>query len=345
MKKRIFLFVFIVLACVTQINAQNLLVKKISTLPNDNSAIVNPRLDANSDTCALVKVGAGDIEGFLFKGAVNQNAELQGGYYNVYVPRGTKRIFYQVEGFLPGEINFSDAGIKITGGVTYKVELETPEKLNKKTQTVVFMTSPKSVNVEIAGKQYNTNNGILHIECEMGTVSYIVSQDLYHQQEGAIVADDSEEAKIIPIVLDHKTTDVEFMCDSKDAKLIVDNKDLGGVGNKNVETGKRKVRVVAPGFQDYCAEINFQEGKKRIISPKLRVKNYLNPVVVNTNVVSGSLYIDNKEVSGWTPGKEIMVKKGKHLLRLESSFHKPKEVVIKVFPGMPALFYSLKKKS
>ena len=105
------------------LNAQEIKVKSMEPLPSDLTARTNPRMDANNEPCALVKVVIPSVEGMQFEGWVVGNVQYKPGEYQVYVPAGAKKIQFRHPNYAPGEIRFT---LPIEGKCTYRVMLDAP---------------------------------------------------------------------------------------------------------------------------------------------------------------------------------------------------------------------------
>lgn len=125
--KRFLVFAFLFLCSSVLIHAQEVNVSSIIELFNDKTAENSPRQDYEGDYCALLKIEAPGIDGLVFKGTIVGDIEHKSGVYYVYVSAGTKKINFQHSRFLPGTIDFSSAGVTITGKTTYSVILEASE--------------------------------------------------------------------------------------------------------------------------------------------------------------------------------------------------------------------------
>ncbi len=111
-----------VFLCVS-LNAQEIKVKSMELLLSDLSARTNPRMDANNEPCALVKVVIPSVEGMQFEGWVVGKVQYKPGEYQVYVPAGAKKIQFRHPDYAPGEIRFT---LPIEGKCTYRVTLDVP---------------------------------------------------------------------------------------------------------------------------------------------------------------------------------------------------------------------------
>lgn len=102
--------------------AQEIKVKSFEELTNDLEARVHPRQDMNGEDCALLKISIPALKDLKFSGMVI-GQEYTPGEYKVYVPRGTKKVKFRHEKYLPGEIVFPNPA---ESKVVYRVVLELP---------------------------------------------------------------------------------------------------------------------------------------------------------------------------------------------------------------------------
>ena len=121
--------------------AQQITVKSLKLLPQDQTAVEQPVLDNLKDPCALVKIDAGGLKGLFFpkKGRDHKTDSFdeKTGLYLVYIPTGTKRLAYNHEDYLAGEIVFGNYVGKLEAGKTYLLTMEVPSL--KKIESIVMM--------------------------------------------------------------------------------------------------------------------------------------------------------------------------------------------------------------
>ncbi len=301
--------------------AQELKVNTVELLPNDDYAVAHPRLDGNKDTCAVLKIyfnqdafGQLQFESPLMLGSADYSA----GYYAVYLATGTKNLTLRHNACSPITINFRDYDVSIDRGKTYKVEVNAFGLKN--TQTVVFSMLPLNGYIDINGRKEKVVNGALQIELAPGIYEYKAYDvnNYYVSKEG--VFDVSEtgigETKVISLKLEPRMAKVLFTCNVKDAMLYVDNEEYGKPGEKLLPLGEHEVHVVGDRHKDYIKKRTISKDSPMVWDIKLKQNAYV-PVVVNG---SGSyLFVDNIRVPGWSSGKMIMLKPGKHLFMVSTT--------------------------
>lgn len=204
---RRFLLLAILFLCFSAIlsNAQEIDVCGIIELINDNTAVNNPRQDLNGDDCALLKIEAPGVEGLVFKGAVVGDIEHKSEVYYVYVPAGTKRLNFQHSKYLPGTIDFSSAGITISGNATYSVILEASKKQESPYGTLTVTSSLDGCTAFLDGTDIGEAPVFLS-QIEPGAHKISMSKSFYETSEVnvTIVAGENSDVnftlKLIPMV-------------------------------------------------------------------------------------------------------------------------------------------------
>lgn len=119
--RKVLLLLFLTMLC-CQLSAQSIKVKSVEMMTNDLEARTSPKQDINGDYCALLKIDIPALKDLKFAGWVMSVAYTPG-EYKVYVPKGTKKIKFNHEKYLPGEIILPEPAIEKT---VYKVILELP---------------------------------------------------------------------------------------------------------------------------------------------------------------------------------------------------------------------------
>lgn len=105
----------------------------------DLTARTNPRLDANNNNCALVKVCMPSAKHVVFQEAIG-NVNYIPGMYEVYISENTSRLNYSMNGGnIVGVIDFDKYNMPIKGQSVYKVTLSALQ--NTPTKNLVKITS------------------------------------------------------------------------------------------------------------------------------------------------------------------------------------------------------------
>ena len=82
-------------------------IKSCEPVPNDISASIDRRNDANNEACALVKVQLAQA-GAEFVGNVVGEVKYTISEYWVYMTAGSKRLQVRLDGYLPLDIEFAE---------------------------------------------------------------------------------------------------------------------------------------------------------------------------------------------------------------------------------------------
>jgi len=93
MKRRLLISIALVMGFVTNVLADEFVVKNFKLAPSDISARKYERLDINDEKCALIKIRT-DIDGLSFDPRLGAegNVEFKNGEYWLYVTSGEKVI-------------------------------------------------------------------------------------------------------------------------------------------------------------------------------------------------------------------------------------------------------------
>lgn len=298
-------------------NAQNLTVKSISFLPNDQTAIEHPCFTIDGDTCYLLKIKTDNVEGIEFPNA-NQyiKASYLAGTYNVYLPTLSRRLDLSHKDYLPARIDMTEYGYKTPRkGKTYLVVLDVPKKVDLES-SVTIKVEPKQAKVIFDGQAYETNqNGILELPYPTGTYRYEVSFPNYHPKKGTVSIGKSE-AKTITVRLQPITHEVLVKSNVKSAHVFVDNIDYGKVGKLQLPQGTHAIRLQADGYVDdgKNVEINASTSTLTFSMTKNERTTHIHATPVTIYSTANHVYKNNKEIKGWYTGKPVLFMPGKYLI-------------------------------
>lgn len=117
------LYLLLILLVPKAVTAQEFAVTTIQELPQDSTAITSPRYDFNDALCAALIVEIKTVNNISFSGNIIGDICQHGDIYTLYLTTGTKRIKLMHEDYLPFTIDFSQFGVSIKGGNTYKVNM------------------------------------------------------------------------------------------------------------------------------------------------------------------------------------------------------------------------------
>lgn len=205
MRKLLLLAFLFFCSSTSLILAQEINVSSITELINDKTAENSPRQDYEGDYCALLKIAAPGIDGLVFKGLIVGEIEQKEGVYYVYVSGGTKKINFQHSQFKPGTIDFSAAGITISGKTTYSVSLEASKPQDSPYGSLTVTSSLNGCNAYLDGMDLGEAPVFLS-QVEPGTHKIAMSKSYYETTELSVtvVAGENTEVnislKLIPMV-------------------------------------------------------------------------------------------------------------------------------------------------
>lgn len=321
--KKITSAVFLLLA--TSLHAQQLTVKSVKLLSNDSTAITQPCLTANDDTCALIKIKGDGVAGLEFTDPsqyIEKRYDTATSTYLVYVYR-TPRLSFKHREYLPGQIDMSLSGFrKPKDGKTYLVQLEAPE-MNLSQSVAILKVEPANAILTFNGQTIPiAADGIFELPVDEGSYSYEVRAENFLPQNGTLTISKGE-SKTLPIQLQPILHPVTVACNVSKAHVVVDNKEYGPVGNLLFQQGTRHLRVYANGYLDVEREVVIDEGTKRL-DFKLEKSNIrtIKAVPITIQSKAAKLFVNNKRVPEWHDGSTIKLRPGKYMLSDEDGNEK-----------------------
>ncbi len=187
---RLFLYCFFLIFSLS-VNAQEILVKDFSELPNDLAARTHEKLDANGNPCCLIKVIV-PKQDVIFEGWVIDQKYTPGEYW-VYVPEGTTRIKIKHSELNPLQYEFPQ---KLEGKHTYQLKLEIKE-IKKHYAFFQVKCNVKDCTLYISNQKFTTKNGTFEIRLSNGKHDYTLcaEEEKYEQLKGSLIITDSDSYK------------------------------------------------------------------------------------------------------------------------------------------------------
>ena len=323
------LFISILFCISSPASGQIMTVKSVTLQPTDDTAITQPCLDNNGDTCALLKIKTEKLVGLKFP---NHNqyikAEYVDGIYYVYIPALNRKLDLLHSDYLPLQLDMSDYGYKrLRSGKTYLITLNAPHK-TELTSILILKINPRSAMLYFDGKGLTpSSNGIYEIPVLVGTHEYTINAQNYHSKTG-YVSIEKPEVRTLSITLLPITHKVAIKCNVNKARVFVDNIDYGKVGNMYIPQGYHNIRVQADGYVDVEQDVNISVSTKSL-SFKLKENKrsthiHATPVTITSE--SEKMYKNNKQIKGWISGVPVMIMPGKYLL--SNGHGKNKKIVV-----------------
>ena len=93
--------------------SQNMTIKSVALQPSDKTATIQPCLDNNGDTCALLKIKTDNLEGLEFS---NPNQYIKktysDGIYSVYLPELSRKLDFKHKDYMPIQLDMADYGYR-----------------------------------------------------------------------------------------------------------------------------------------------------------------------------------------------------------------------------------------
>lgn len=321
---------------------QEIKVAKASLLMGNRTAVTDPRLDINGDTCALLIIDAGELQGLQFPNKDQYTESLvRDGKYHVYMPAMLNKLTYGHESYQRGEINLKELGFKrLKAGKTYSVKLEVPKAGSAALQSkAIVKVSPANAQLFIDGQgQRPSTDGTYQIDVAAGTHQYKATLADYKDDAGSFTVTDAD-AKAIAVTLRPKTMKVKVACNVKSASVFVDDVFYGRPGKLTLPQGRHTLRLHADGYIDKEQTFTiYPETLKEAVAFDLaKNKNQVDIHAVAVTIYSkgNAVYKNNKKIPEWRHGQPIKMMPGKYLISDDIN----NEQEIEVTAGKPLKVY------
>jgi len=318
MRKTIITFL---LMAVCSLQAQNLTIKSLTLLADDNTAIEKQVLDNRQNPCALIKVETGGLKGLLFPNKGRDHKENtydeQTGQYLVYIPAAIKKLTYSHPDYLSGEIIFGDYVGKLEAGKTYLLTIETPVNAMSGS-VVVIKVNPMDASVVFDGKAATpTDDGVYEFTVQPGSYAYSISAPDHLTQKGTASVEQGE-TKTLSKKLLWIRHDVNMRCNVSDAQVYVDNTFYGKVGKLSLPQGKHNIRIKAPKYLDVEEQVTIKANMPELSYTLKKNKNVKDvhavDVIIYSLHQSSKMYKNQKRIKEWTNGATIKFMPGTYYL-------------------------------
>ena len=321
---------FIVVVC----SAQSITIKSVSFQPKDNSAIEQPVIDNNGDTCALLKIKTDHLIGVEF---TNKNqyakADYIDGTYWVYVPSIGHKLDFSHPNYLPIQLDMAEYGYKrLKGGKTYLVVIESP-LINELKSKVILNVEPTNATVSFNDRVLvKKPGGTYSLTVAPGNYSYYVEYDNYSPKQGVVTIGKSD-SQTVTVMLQPIMHKVKVVGNVKNARVIVDNVDYGKAGSMMLPQGVHNIRFEADGYNDQTknVEINSTTHQIDFNLDKNALTEHVYPTNVTIYTRGSKVYINNKESKEWeTSMKTVQLMPGKYVI--SDDLNNKKKIEVKTSP-------------
>lgn len=297
--------------------AQAITVKSASLQPNDQTAVEQPCLDQNGDTCALLKIKTDNLEGVEFSNP-NQyiKKDYAAGIYYVYVPTISRRLDLLHKDYMPLQIDMSNYGYRrLRSGKTYLIVLDAPKKTDL-LSSVIIKAEPRQSQIIFDGQTSDANqSGTYEFSIASGNHSYEISAPNYYPQKGTVSVGKNE-AKTISLRLQPITHEVLVGSNVENARVFVDNIDYGRVGKLMIPQGEHTIRVQADGYVDQEKSVTISDTTPPLsfVLKENKRTTHIHATPVTIYASSKNIYKNNKKIKEWTNGATIMFMPGSYML-------------------------------
>ena len=223
-------------------------------VPTDLSARKNPKIDANGDPAALLRVQIPMLRDVTISSPIKLGTEnYSPDEFSVYLGEGSRKVTVRHPDFEPFEYTF-DTPLK--GKNVYKLVLRVPnDYLSLGQISVKFTTNVLNAKLEIDGKIYNTENGEFTLKLKAGEYPYTLSTTKpgYNSLEGTLSITDNEVKnsgridKYLELQSDKKSN--LHITSAENSRIKVDGKEIkGNRGAVSLPLGRHYVDVNLLGY-------------------------------------------------------------------------------------------------
>jgi len=310
------IFLLLMVLCFQTALTQEIIIKNISLIPTDQTAIQKPCLDANGDTCALIRLKGKNISGLEFPNKnqfIKVNA-ISSDVYEIYVPTITRRLNLKHSEYLPCVIDMTEYGYKrLIQGKTYDVILETKGQ-KKFGASVFFKIEPIAATLSFNNQQQLSGQGIYEFNVDPGNYSYVVSADDYVTKKGIINLCESETQQV-SISLQPIMHLVDIKCNVPNARIFIDDLDYGKVGKLMLPQGPHRIRIQSKGYNDVEQELDITSQTKTLKYNLQRnaKTEHVHPVHVQIFANSSNIYLNGKRIKNWEEGGYVDLMPGTYM--------------------------------
>ena len=293
--------------------SQGISVSSFKELKRDLSARVNPVLNDNDETCALVKIVTAE-KNFSFEPdalGICQIDDSPVSEIHMYVAPGSRRLTIMHPVF--GILRNYEYPVLIESACTYEMVLQTATPLYSKYKEnyVIFHVLPIDAEVRIDGNLVENKTGSPSQMLSLGRHTYTISDSLYHTQKGTFEITPGDFTEL-NVELNPNFGYLEVITNPElEASIQIDGEERGVTPffSGRIKCGKYTVRINHELYKPF-------EKKVTVTNDTLRLQADL---VSNFGYVSlycydrfASLQLDGKELSdgvwsGYLPAGEHIV--------------------------------------
>ena len=318
MSRSLLITCFLLLSACLNGYSQELEIKSVSLQPSDKTAIQQPVLDSNGDTCALIKLKV-NLQGLQFTNKTQYVGDVKyvDGCYCLYKsPHLSRMISFQHPDYLPGQIDLSDYGYRrLKGGKTYLAVLDAPVKGITKS-IVVLKVYPLASSVIFDNNRIPlSESGVYEFPVIEGSHNYTIEEPNHKTISGSVSVGKGE-TKTQAVRLQPITHNVNVQCNIASAHVFLDNVDYGQVGVIKMPQGNHTIRVQYEGYIDAERTVDVNSSTLQLSfnlkKNENRVDIHATPVTIYSS--SKRLYKNNKELVGWKSGVPIKFMPGEYMI-------------------------------
>lgn len=308
-------FAFAVLFAISSY-AQGLKITEIKETVSGSDAFHAP-IDKNGHPCGLVKIQA-MIPDLRFEGEVEGDISFEKNEYKVFLAKGSKQLMIKRPQVLPVVVNFPDFGIgEISSKATYNIKLK-EVSLNALKNLLVIDVMPRKANVYIDDLLIDNENEDGGYRLLLPKGEHLCKIEYRGYRSYASVVKIGKGTQTINAELESLLADVEIVCQTSGAHIIVDGQEAGiGSWKGKLPAGSYKVDVQLEGYISSSQTLVLDEKDNRTVSiPQLkRAKGSLSVI---TNVKGANVYLDGQLISNPKDIKDIQT--GNHVLAVKAPF-------------------------
>lgn len=343
--KHLFLLPVLLLFAVTplfsQVQQSKFHIASFDENPHDMSPKTNERRDADGEPYAIIKVTSNNPDDnlaaytFDFEN-IPHIVEVKDDELWVYVGRNAKFVNIKRDGYR--SIRKYDLGLTIQSGRAYEMHLSVEAPTVYK-QILHFKVQPASSEATIMLKAQKSGaqmenfgtidkDGIIARPIELGTYTYTVVSDKYHNSEGRIVLNKRNGTHIEEVLLRPNFSNITFKA-APGVEIYINDEKVGVERwSGDLKSGVYSVECRKPKHKSVVEMIKIEESNDRVI--ELRSPVPITGVMVVTSAPSGATVNVDGKYRGKTPMFIDSLLIGSHKVELSMPNYKSETTTVEI---------------
>lgn len=338
--------ILILLLCfISQVFADEFIVKSLIHIPNAMEARREPEYDINGDACALIKIKT-DIDKEIYfdsnvglpLGAKRKNA----GEWNIYVVSGEQALKLKAKGFIPKTVLLQGAG-EIKGKNVYELVLTSRDMQNRQVGNSLFSLT-FNLNVEdVYIRKGNTakilsTGRVAGYELEKGEYKYYFEKKGYKTKEELITVKGNMQLDIKMEKGRSSFTEgvpgiVFISSQPSGAEIYLNDKYLGVTPYQTeLQVGDYDLKLLKDLYYPNLKRFTVVPGKTKVV-PEVQLKANYAYLSVSTRQTGTDIYLNDKYI-GKAPIEKRVISSGNYNLKIQKKYYLDYSEEIQIEDGM-----------